>query len=208
MIKAILFDLDNVLVEASEWHYEALNKALRTVAGFEISREDHEKTFNGLSTKQKLEMLLRNGQILGNQIGQIERRKQIYTKLAIIYNSYKDQDKIVMLETLRRMDGLKIACVTNCVPSTAKMMLKKTGLYPLIDYLVTNKDVKEPKPSPEGYLKAVNHFGLKPRECLIVEDSEKGLKAAFASDCYNMQVFNSTEVTYPRIIKLIREING
>ena len=55
-IKAVIFDMDGVLIDAKDWHYEALNMALRTF-GLEISRHDHLTTYDGLSTKHKLEML-------------------------------------------------------------------------------------------------------------------------------------------------------
>ena len=57
MNKAVLFDLDGVLVDACDWHYEALNRALKQVSNYEISREDHTTTYNGLPTKRKLQML-------------------------------------------------------------------------------------------------------------------------------------------------------
>ena len=56
MIKAIIFDMDGVLIEAKDWHYEALNKSLR-LFGYEISRIDHLATYDGLPTRKKLEML-------------------------------------------------------------------------------------------------------------------------------------------------------
>ena len=55
-IKAIIFDMDGVLIEAKDWHYEALNRAL-SLFGMEISRFDHLVTYDGLPTKKKLEML-------------------------------------------------------------------------------------------------------------------------------------------------------
>ena len=55
-IKAIVFDMDGVLIEAKDWHYEALNRALR-LFGYEISRYDHLVTYDGLPTSKKLEML-------------------------------------------------------------------------------------------------------------------------------------------------------
>ncbi len=55
-ITAVLFDLDGVLVDATEWHYEALNRALG-LFGYSISRHDHLSTYNGLPTRKKLEML-------------------------------------------------------------------------------------------------------------------------------------------------------
>ena len=55
-IKAVLFDMDGVLIEAKDWHYEALNRVL-SLFGMEISRSDHLTTFDGLPTRRKLEML-------------------------------------------------------------------------------------------------------------------------------------------------------
>ena len=55
-VKAILFDMDGVLIDAKEWHYEALNRALK-LFGFEISKFEHIHTFDGLSTKDKLKLL-------------------------------------------------------------------------------------------------------------------------------------------------------
>jgi beta-phosphoglucomutase len=55
-IKAIIFDMDGVLVEAKEWHYKALNRALE-LFGYQISRYDHLTTYDGLPTSKKLEML-------------------------------------------------------------------------------------------------------------------------------------------------------
>src|SRR6266568_3529031 len=56
MIKAVVFDMDGVLIEAKDWHYDALNRALR-LFGYEISRYDHITTFDGLPTRKKLQML-------------------------------------------------------------------------------------------------------------------------------------------------------
>src|SRR4051812_42068626 len=63
LIRAILYDLDGVLVDACEWHYLALNKALQSVAGTLISRVEHETVFNGLPTKRKLDVLIQQGRV-------------------------------------------------------------------------------------------------------------------------------------------------
>ena len=55
-IQAIIFDMDGVLIDARDWHYEALNRALK-IFGFEISRQDHLEHFDGLPTKAKLNLL-------------------------------------------------------------------------------------------------------------------------------------------------------
>ena len=63
MIKAILYDLDGVLVDATEWHYESLNDALNEIAGFIIKRDEHISTFNGIPTMKKLEILQKQNRL-------------------------------------------------------------------------------------------------------------------------------------------------
>ena len=67
MIKAILYDLDGVLVNATEWHYESLNLALKEIAGFEIGRDEHISTFNGIPTNTKLDILNKQGRLSKEQ---------------------------------------------------------------------------------------------------------------------------------------------
>lgn len=77
-IKAVIFDMDGVLIDAKEWHYEALNKALR-LFGFEISRYDHLVTFDGLPTAKKLEMMTVERGLPKSLHQLINDMKQIYT---------------------------------------------------------------------------------------------------------------------------------
>jgi len=83
MNKAVLFDLDGVLVDACDWHYEALNRSLKEVANYTISREDHVTTYNGLPTKRKLRALVDLGIIREDDLEVISDLKQEYTKEVI-----------------------------------------------------------------------------------------------------------------------------
>ena len=74
-------------------------------------------------------------------------------------------------------------------------MLEKTGVMSYVEFLVTNQDVKRPKPDPEGYSYLVKKFNLDKREVLIVEDSPKGKQAAYASGCNVVEVKNPDDVT-------------
>jgi beta-phosphoglucomutase-like phosphatase (HAD superfamily) len=78
VIKAIIFDMDGVLIEAKDWHYEALNRAL-SLFGFEISRYDHLTTYDGLPTRKKLEMLSLEADLPRELYDFINEMKQIYT---------------------------------------------------------------------------------------------------------------------------------
>ena len=85
--------------------------------------------------------------------------------------------------------------------------VKTTELKTLkIEIIITNEDVKTPKPDPEGYIKAISHFGLDPAEVLIVEDSDKGFQAASESGAHVMRVANATEVTFEKVKSYIESL--
>lgn len=194
-VKAVLFDLDGVLVDACEWHFIALNKALQKVAGFEISREEHETTFNALPTKEKINILINQGRLSDEHYEKIWNEKQENTIEAILEHSFTDQEKISLLTFLKEKD-IKIGCVTNSIEKTAILMLKQTGQHEFMDLIISNQDVVEPKPSPEGYMKAMTILNSLPNETIIVEDSDKGFTAASLSGCTTiLKVENSKEVT-------------
>ena len=78
-ISVVLFDLDGVLVDATEWHYEALNRALR-LFGFDISRYEHLSAYNGLPTRKKLRHAERRERAAGRHPQMLNRLKQVYTR--------------------------------------------------------------------------------------------------------------------------------
>ena len=198
--KAVLFDLDGVLVDACDWHYEALNRALREVANTEINREEHVSDFNGLSTLTKLNMLVKQGRLDGSDIPKVASLKQEYTIETIEENTSIDETKVMLCNKLKA-NGYKIACVTNCIRRTAELMLKACGVYEHMDLLVSNEDALYNNPPPEPYIKAMVILECLPENCTIIEDSPKGLEAARLSGAAVIQVNNATEVI-PEMIKL------
>ena len=77
-IKAVLFDMDGVLIEAKEWHYEALNQALG-IFGYEINRFEHLTSYDGLPTRVKLNKLTVEKGLPESLHGFINEMKQQYT---------------------------------------------------------------------------------------------------------------------------------
>ena len=192
--KAALFDLDGVLVDACDWHYEALNRALWEVAHYRIPREEHEKVFNGLPTKKKLAILNSQGIVLERDNEEIADLKQRLTLQTIEELAQEDFTKIELLGKLK-MDGYKVACVTNCVRVTTELMLKNTGIDYMFDEIISNEDINNPKPHPEPYIKAMVLLRALPENTIIVEDSPKGLEAARLTGAKVLQVQNAKEVT-------------
>jgi beta-phosphoglucomutase len=196
--KLIIFDMDGVLVDACDWHKQALNEALMEIYSFSISDEDHYNLYNGLPTKVKLKKLSKLGFLFEEDIEKIEDLKQHKTIDIINQKAFKRQEKIDLLKYLK--NNYFIACYTNSIRITAELMLEKTGILNLFDLLITNQDVTNPKPDPEGYNKIINFFNLTPEDTIIVEDSPKGIEAAIKTGAKVCIVKNPDEVT----IELLR----
>lgn len=175
-ISAVLFDLDGVLVDACDWHYESLNRALEEEGFRPIRREEHLSTYNGLPTRVKLDML----GIIGERASRVEARKQSHTMLVIAERAVPMREKLELHAHLKML-GLKTACVTNSIRMTAEEMLRRTGQIGMMDIIVANEDVAHNKPSPDPYLHAMQALGFPPEKCICVEDSPKGVESALAS---------------------------
>jgi HAD superfamily hydrolase (TIGR01549 family) len=188
MEKIILFDLDGVLVDACDWHYESLNNSLIKNNYLPITREDHIKTFNGLPTKVKLKML----NILPEDIAKISNEKQKNTIDVIKKYGKIMPEKIELLKYLK-FNNFKIGCVTNSIEETAKLMLQVTGQIDFIDLLVTNENVKKNKPNPDCYLYAMEKMCSIPEKVYCVEDSSIGIEAARRANIKNIFIVSNTE---------------
>ena len=200
-IRGVLFDLDGVLVDATEWHYEALNRALR-LFGFDISRYEHLSSYNGLPTRRKLEMLSVEKGLPVPMHGLLNRLKQVYTRDEILTKCRPVFEKEYMLHRLQR-EGYRLACCSNSVRETLELMIRQSGLDPCFEFLMSNEDVSAPKPDPEVYLKAMARLGLRPDETVIVEDAPHGIEAARRSGAHVCAVTGFSDVDYFRVRQAI-----
>lgn len=191
-VKAILFDLDGVLVDMPQGHYEALNKALEPF-NTRIHEEEHKSFFNGLPTKKKLEELERQGRIPTGMRDFINDMKQKHTKEIIPKYCPPDDSKIMMLQKLKD-DGYLIGCCSNSIKETLHLMLKSANLFDFFDIVVGNDEIGNPKPHPEIYLHTFSRLGVEPHECIIIEDSPHGIAAAKASGANVCEVAGVHEV--------------
>ena len=197
-MKAILFDLDGVLVDACDWHYHSLNDALAYFSGIQIEYSDHISKFNGLPTRTKLKML----GIEPEEQKKIWKMKQDRTLSNIRKFGRLDKYKIKMLKILKE-EGYILICVTNSIRKTAEEMLKVTGQMPFFDKIISNEDVKNNKPHPDCYLLAMSLFSIKKEECLIVEDSTIGKEAAHKSGARVLEVEDIYDVTLDNLRRFL-----
>jgi HAD superfamily hydrolase (TIGR01509 family) len=208
MIKLIIFDLDGVLVDARELHYEALNGALGFFdKNYIINREEHLSTYDGLPTKKKLNMLTKNKNLPKNLYDEIWKKKQEETIKIIKNNMEYDNRMRSILEKLKNQ-GYIICVASNSIRDSLKMMLVKKGLIEYVDFYYSNEDVKNPKPNSEIYMRCMIKAGVNPKETLIVEDSHIGRQAALNSGAFLCAVKNPDDVTLEKINKNILEFNN
>jgi len=198
--------MDGVLIDAKEWHYEALNQAL-AIFGMEISRYDHLVTYDGLPTKKKLEMLTLERGLPRALHGFINEMKQEFT-FQIGYSRCKPTFNHQYALAHLKKKGFKLVSCSNSIRQTMDILLERSGLIQFFDFYLSSDDVKEPKPNPEIYLSAFAKLKMNPNECLILEDNENGIKAAQASGAHLLIINDIQDVTLENIVERIDEIEA
>ena len=200
-IKLIIFDLDGVLVEAKQIHYKALNQALGKQ--YAIEWNEHLSIYDGLKTNQKLEMLTERKGLPVKEHINVWNKKQQLTLQAL--SNLKPNPTIKEAISKLSQEGYKIACCSNSIRKSVLTMLSKLDLIEYMDLILSNEDVKNSKPHPEIYWKAISIMGCLPEETLIVEDSPYGLLAASRSKSSVMRVVSPKDVTYRNITKHLKQ---
>ena len=208
MIKLIIFDLDGVLVDARELHYEALNRALATLGErFVISREEHLSTYDGLPTTKKLNMLTNNKSLPREDHDLVWQRKQEFTHKIISEEMTYDERLRSILRKLKS-EGYRLCVASNSIRESVKMMLLRKGLFEYIEFFYSNQDVSCPKPATEMYLKCMIKAGVDPVNSVIVEDSHIGRQAALNSGAALCAVRNPDDVSYEAIKEAIDKMES
>ena len=125
--KLVIFDLDGVMLDSRELHYDALNEALRKVGEeFVISREEHLSTFDGLNTTKKLNLLAETKGLPADKFDQIWQDKQQAT-FELIPNAPKNMSIQYIVTQLKRR-GWKVAVASNSIRETVRIALDHIGI--------------------------------------------------------------------------------
>jgi HAD superfamily hydrolase (TIGR01509 family) len=203
VIKAVLFDMDGVLVDARDWHYEALNRILDKF-GMAIDMESHLSTYDGLPTKVKLAMLYKTKGLPQGLHTFINEMKQRYTA-EMIAQKCKPVFHIQRTLTTLKREHYKVGVCSNSVNDSVVGIMRSSGLTNYLDIMLSNESVKKAKPDPEIYVAGMKMLDVSPAETLIVEDNEHGLQAAYASGAHVLKVADPSQVTLENIRQKIAE---
>ena len=198
MVKAIIFDLDGVLIDSKEVHFNALNLALNEFGDdFIILRHEQEVTFEGLTTATKLKILTDTKGLPEELHEDIWKRKQEYS--AVLFESISRDEDLVSIFRFIKSKGIVIGVASNSIRQTLDTCLRALGVLEYVDYSLSNEDVKRPKPDPQIYNWCMDYLMVDPKDTVIFEDSDIGLRAALATGAKVEKVLSRKDITFDRI---------
>ncbi len=175
MIKAVLFDMDGVLVNTETFYIQALIETLFEETGVKLKEEEVER-YAGLIYVEKLKRIFREKDIKGDPYKIAEKSRKRF--LQIIKGKIRllpgAKDLIDQLSS----SGIRLGLVSSSKRMVVDIVLKQAKLQGIFDVIVTQDDVKNLKPHPEPYLLASKILGIRPEECVAVEDSVHGILSA------------------------------
>lgn len=202
MIKAIIFDLDGVLIDSNYIHYETFIKAVQHInKDIYYSYDEHNTLFNSMTSKNKVKILIQQGLLKNEDIDIIYEKKQELTHEA--FDTL--QPNVQLISLFQQLIKLKyrLFCCSNSNTINIKLILTKLGLIDYFVMILGNNDVIDPKPSPEIYNTIMSLENIQPNETLILEDSLIGLEAAYSSKAHVLEIKNVNDVNYKNISNTI-----
>ncbi|MBU7583736.1 MAG: beta-phosphoglucomutase [Nostoc sp. TH1S01] len=176
-IRGVIFDLDGVLTDTAEYHYQAWQR-LADEEGIPFSREANE-ALRGVSRRESLMLIIGDRKYSEAQIQEMMERKNGYYVELIHHVTPKDllPGAIALLDELRQA-GIKTAI--GSASKNACTVVNLLGIADKVDAIADGYSVKQPKPAPDLFLYAAKELGLQPKQCVVVEDAAAGIEAALA----------------------------
>jgi beta-phosphoglucomutase family hydrolase len=179
MIKAIIFDMDGVLVDSEPFHIEIEKQQFRQYK-LSVSKEEHAQ-YMGVASDVMWKEIAEHHSINVSVEDLIEQFKI----KSIRYFSELDEIPVMpglidLLEKLRSKN-FPMAVASSSYPEIIKIILEKTGLRKYFDVVVSSQEAGKSKPEPDVFLLAARKLGIPAKDCLVVEDSANGIKAAQAA---------------------------
>ena len=211
-IKAVIFDLDGVLVDTAKYHYLAW-KRLAGELNIEFSVTDNER-LKGVSRMQSLDIILE----IGNITLEYETKIELAQKKNIWYVEYisKLTPKDILPGVISFLESTRAESIKVALGSASKnsmLILDKLNLTNYFDAIIDGTKVSKAKPDPEVFLKGAEALKVLPNECIVFEDAEAGVEAAINAGMYcigigsknilkkaNLVLSGFTDMTFDKII--------
>jgi beta-phosphoglucomutase len=175
-MKAVLFDMDGILIDSFENHLKAWDTIMHERFGFNVTRDEFLRMF-GTDPREIIARILENhsvaGEVDADELN--ERKQELFRTLAEGKTSVLP-GVVDLLDALKK-HGKRIALYSSTSRRNVDKILKETGLGGYFDAVLGIEDVGKGKPEPDGYLKAAEKLGVEPSECTVIEDGVNGVKS-------------------------------
>lgn len=182
MFKGVLFDLDGVITDTAEYHYQAWKK-LGEEIGISIDRSFNEQ-LKGVSREDSLSLMLRYGNkendFTAEEFAELAQRKNDYYLEMIQAITPKDVYPGI-LELLADLKTAKIKIALASASKNGPFLLQKMNLTSYFDAIADPEKIAHGKPAPDIFLLAAKEVALTTKECLGIEDARAGIQAIVAS---------------------------
>ncbi len=203
MIKAIFWDNDGVLVDTEILYYQACKETFANI-GIHLTEDIYVEYF--LNRSSGTWHLAEQKGFGSNEIIKLrEQRNLLYSNLLKEHAKSIDGAE----ETLKKLYGkFVMGVVTSSRPEHFDIIHKRSGLLKYFDFVLTSEDYSETKPSPAPYLKAIEISGFEKNECVVVEDSARGLNAAVSASlkCFVIPTELTKHSDFSRAEKILTSI--
>lgn len=173
---AVIFDLDGLLADTEIISLKVYQELLKDF-GILFTEETYSREYSGHREEENVQRFLDTYDLPWNFDQTLEKVYELEARILAKGVNLKKGAKN-LLAFLQR-EGIPIALATSSVESRARMILDSNGILSLFDHLVFAKDVKRSKPYPDIFLKTCSDLNVLPENCLVLEDSEAGIEAAY-----------------------------
>lgn len=192
MIRGVLFDLDGVIVDTLHYHYLAWKHMFDKYGGRSPVTELTTLLHEGRASREILPLLMKEA---GAEIPEADRPAFIEEKRAYYRSIVKVTTYPGAFETIDaiRQRGFKVGLVTACALNNMRHVLTREQ-QAHFDFIITGDEVPRAKPFPDPYLTAARQLGLRPDECVVVENAPLGIQAACAAGMFCVAI----ETTLPK----------
>lgn len=177
MSRAVIFDMDGVLVDTARPHYESW-VAVGRERGVRITWEQFHQTF-GQPNHQIIPRLFGPG-LCADEIRRIDERKEAAFR-EVFRHSIRPLPGVVELIRGLHREGWRLAVGSSAPPENVELVLEALGVADYFGAVVCARDVERGKPAPDVFLKAAHAVGVEPARCLVIEDAPAGIQAAHAA---------------------------
>jgi beta-phosphoglucomutase len=198
--KAVIFDLDGVIISSDKYHYLAWKK-IADELGIYFDEEINNR-LRGISRMESLDIIL---ELFSKKLTQQEKldyadKKNSYYRQLLLENMSPEDLNEEVKDTLDKIREKGIHIGIGSSSKNARLILRRIGLDNYFDAISDGTNITHSKPHPEVFLKASEYLGESNEECLVVEDAKSGIQAALAAnmDCaaigdgirYNLATYN------------------